>query len=106
MPLLGQAEKTELEKLIRERFEALHRREGGAALLNPALRVVVTGSGVQLDHGEARDPLAAVEVKSLFTALCYIDGGGESMPADAVRSLASEAANAAAVEVNRYSPPG
>ena len=106
VPLLGQAEKNELEKLIRERFEALHRREGGTALLNPALRVVVTGNGVQLDHGEARDPLSAVEVKTLFTALCYIDGGGESMPVDAVKSLATEAANAAAVEINRYSPPG
>jgi hypothetical protein len=105
VPLLGQAEKAELEKLIRERLEALHRRDGGTALLDPQLRIVVTGNGVQLDHGEMRDPLSAVEVKSLFTALCYTDSGGDSMPIEAVKSLAGEALTTLAAEINRYSPP-
>lgn len=105
MPLLGQAEKAELEKLILERFEALYGREGGTALLHPGLRVVVHASGVDLDYGEARDPLAAVEVKNLFTALCYSTGGTASLPQEALEPLATEATSAAAAAINRYSPP-
>jgi ribosomal protein L12E/L44/L45/RPP1/RPP2 len=105
VPLLGQAEKAELEKLILERFEALYGREGGSALLHPELRVVVNARGVELDHGEARDPLAAVEVKNLFTALCYATGGTAALPKEALESLATEATSAAAAAINRYSPP-
>lgn len=105
VPLLGPAEKAELEQLILERFEALHGRDGGAALLHPELRVVVHAYGVELDHGETRDPLAAIEVKGLFTALCYSSGGTPEVPREALGSLATEATTAAAAAINRYSPP-
>ena len=104
MPLLGQAEKAELEKLILERFSALYAKEGGSALLHPELRVVVNARGVELDHGESRDPLTAVEVKGLFTALCYATGGTASLPQEALGSLATEATSAAAAAINKYSP--
>lgn len=104
VPLLGQAEKAELEKLILERFEALYGKEGGSALLHPALRVVVNARGVDLDHGESQDPLAAVEVKNLFTALCYSTGGTASLPLESLGSLATEATSAAAAIINRYAP--
>jgi hypothetical protein len=104
VPLLGQAEKAELEKLILERFNALHTKEGGSALLHPELRVVVNARGVELDHGETRDPLAAVEVKGLFTALCYATGGTAALPQEALGALATEATSAAAAAINKYSP--
>src|SRR4051794_24951747 len=83
VPLLGNAEKGELEDLILERFYELYDREGSSALLAEGLRVVVTVDGVALDAGEARDPLAAVMVRSLFTALCYVTGGTLALPRDA-----------------------
>ena len=104
MPLLGHAEKAELEKLILERLEALYRQQGAAAILHPRLRVVVHGKGVELDHGDTRDPLAAVEVRTLFTALCYAEGGDAAMPEAALATLATEAMTAAAVQVNRIVP--
>jgi hypothetical protein len=103
VPLLGQAEKAELEKLILERFRSLYGKEGGSALLHPQLRVVVNARGVELDHGEAQDPLAVVEVKNLFTALCYATGGTASLPMESLESLATEATSAAAAIINRYS---
>jgi hypothetical protein len=101
VPLLGPREKAELEKLILERFNALFDGQGGRAFLDPKLRVVVDPAGVAVDHGETGDPLAAVEVKSLFTALCYITSGTEAMPRDALESLATEATSAAAAAINR-----
>lgn len=104
VPLLGQAEKAELEKLILERFEALYGKEGGSALLHPDLRVVVNARGVELDHGGTQDALTAVEVKTLFTALCYATGGTASLPQEALHPLATEATSAAAAAINRLSP--
>ena len=103
MPLLGQAEKAELETLILERLEGLYGKAGGSALLHPDLRVVVNASGVELDHGETRDALTAVEVKTLFTALCYATGGTPSLPQEALHPLATEATSAAAAAINRLS---
>jgi hypothetical protein len=101
VPLLGPREKAELESLILERFNAHFDAHGGRGILDPRLRVVVDISGVTLDHGEARDPLAAVEVKGLFTALCYTSSATEAMPRDALASLATEATSATAAIINR-----
>jgi hypothetical protein len=101
VPLLGPREKAELEKLILERFNALFDAHGGRAFLDPRLRVVVNGNGIEVDHGETADPLAAVEVRTLFTALCYVTSGTEAVPRDALDALATEATSAAAVIVNR-----
>ena len=101
MPLLGNAEKAELEKLILERFTERYDSEGSSALLVEGLRLVVNGSGIALDMGETHDPLAAVEVRSLFTALCYVTGGTLAVPRDALESLAQEATSAVAAQVNR-----
>lgn len=101
MPLLGNAEKAELEKVILERFTERYDSEGSSALLAEGLRVVVNGSGIALDTGETHDPLAAIEVRSLFTALCYVTGGTLAIPRDALEALAQEATSAVAAQVNR-----
>ena len=101
MPLLGNAEKAELEKLILERFTERYDAGGASALLAEGLRVVVNGSGIMLDLGETRDPLASVEVRTLFTALCYVTGGTTALPRDALEPLASEATSALSAQVNR-----
>lgn len=101
MPLLGPREKAELEKLILERFNALFDAHGGRAFLDPTLRLVVDGKGVAVDHGESADPLAAVEVKTLFTALCYLTSGTEALPRESLDALATEATSAAAAIINR-----
>ena len=101
MPLLGNAEKAELEKLILERFTERYDSEGSSALLVEGLRLVVNGSGITLDTGETHDPLAAIEVRSLFTALCYVTGGTLALPRDALEALAQEATSAVATQVNR-----
>ena len=101
MPLLGNAEKAELEKLILERFTERYDAHGSSALLVDGLRVVVNGAGISLDMGETEDPLAAIEVRSLFTALCYVTGGTLAIPRDALGSLAQEATSAVAAQVNR-----
>ena len=101
MPLLGNAEKGELEGLILERFNEHYDRHGSSALLVEGLRVVVNVEGVALDSGETADPLAAVEVRSLFTALCYVTGGTLALPRDALETLATEATSAAAQQINR-----
>ena len=100
MPLLGNAEKAELEALILGKLTEHYESHGKAALLAQGLRVVVSGNGVALDRGETADPLAAVEVRSLFTALCYRDDPTHSLPADALASLATEASNATAAQIN------
>lgn len=101
MPLLGNAEKAELEREILGRLTERYDAQGPGALLASGLRVVVNGSGIALDMGEARDPLAAVEVRSLFTAVCYVSSGVLSIPRDALASLAQEASHAVAAQVNR-----
>src|ERR1700686_3920870 len=90
VPLLGNAEKGELERLILARLTDHYERHGSSALLVEGLRVVVNVDGVALDEGETSDPLAAVEVRSLFTALCYVTGGTLALPPDALESLATE----------------
>ena len=101
MPLLGNAEKAELEGLILEKLTHYHEQHGSSALLNEGVRVVVTVDGVRVDHGETSDPLASVEVRSLFTALCYVTGGTLALPPDALASLATEATSATAQQINR-----
>ena len=101
MPLLGNAEKAELEGLILEKLTQYHEQHGSSALLNEGVRVVVLVDGVRIDHGESPDPLAAVEVRSLFTALCYVTGGTLALPPDALASLATEATSATAQQINR-----
>jgi hypothetical protein len=101
VPLLGNAEKAELETLILAKFTEHYERHGPGGLLAEGLRVVVNGAGVALDKGEMRHPLAAVEIRTLFTALCYLTGSTEAMPRDALGSLATEATSAAAAQVNR-----
>jgi hypothetical protein len=101
MPLLGNAEKGELEGLILEEFTTYYDTHGSGALLAEGLRVVVNVDGVALDKGETRDPLAAVVVRSLFTALCYVTGGTLAIPRDALETLATEATSAAAQQINR-----
>ena len=101
MPLLGNAEKAELERLILERLTQYHEQHGSSALLIEGVRVVVQADGVRIDNGEAKDPLAAVEVRSLFTALCYVTGGTRVLPPDALAALATEATSATAQQINR-----
>ena len=104
MPLLGNAEKAELERLILERLVETYDARGSGALLEEGLRVVVNGDGITLDGGEVPDPLAAVEVRALFTALCYVTGGTTALPRDALEPLASEATSALSAQINRIAP--
>lgn len=104
MPLLGKAEKGQLEELILEKLTEHYDRHGSSALLQEGLRVVVHSQGVAIDTGEQRDPLAAVAVRTLFTAMCYLTAGTPSVPRDALPSLATEATSAAAAQINRISP--
>ena len=101
MPLLGKAEKGQLEELILEKLTEHFERHGAGGLLVDGIRVVVNGTGVAIDAGETPDPLAVVPVKSLFTALCYLDTPTHAIPRDALPSLATEATSAAAAQINR-----
>jgi hypothetical protein len=101
VPLLGKAEKGQLEELILEKLTEYYDRQGSGALLVDGLRVVVHAQGVQIDTGEMRDPLAAVPVRTLFTAMCYLTAGTPAVPRDALPSLATEATSAAAAQINR-----
>ena len=101
MPLLGNAEKGELERLILDKLTQYHDQHGSSALLADGVRVVVQADGVHIDNGETADPLAAVRVRDLFTALCYVTGGTMAMPPDALESLATEATSATAQQINR-----
>jgi hypothetical protein len=105
VPLLGNAEKGELERLILARLTEHYRDNGPTALLAEGVRIVVNVEGVAIDSGETRDPLAAVEVRSLFTALCYVTGGTVALPPDSLESLATEATSAAAQQINRIAAP-
>jgi hypothetical protein len=104
VPLLGKAEKSQLEELILQRLRAHYDSNGPGALLVDTTRVVVHGSGVDIDHGEHADPLAAVPLKTLFTALCYLSAGSPPMPREALDSLATEATSVAAAHINRIVP--
>ena len=107
MPLLGPREKSELEALILERFTEHFDRHGPDALLAPGLTVGVSSKGVRLaaNASELTDQLTTVEVRTLFTALCYV-AANESMglPKTALKSLATEATSAAATQINRLVP--
>ena len=104
VPLLGKAEKDELEELILEKLTEHYDRHGSDALLRAGMRVVVHSQGVVIDNGEHPDPLAAVPVHTLFTAMCYLTGGTPAVPREALASLANEASNAAAAQINRIAP--
>jgi hypothetical protein len=101
LPLLGNAEKAELEKLILARLTEHYESQGASALLAEGLRVVVNGAGIVLDQGGTPDPLAVVDIRSLFTALCYVTGGTVALPHDALETLATEATSALAAQINR-----
>jgi len=104
VPLLGKAEKSELEQLILKGLQSHYDHHGSQALLVDGVRVVVHAQGVTIDHGEHPDPLAAVPLKTLFTALCYLPEGSPAMPRDALDSLATEATSVAAAHINRIAP--
>ena len=104
MPLLGKVEKGELEQLIRQNLQSHYDQHGPASVLVDGIRVVVLANGVALDHGEHADPLAAVPLRSLFTALCYLPEGSPEMPREALDSLATEATSVAAAHINRIAP--
>ncbi|MGZ5032453.1 MAG: hypothetical protein ACXWAC_04575 [Usitatibacter sp.] len=101
MPLLGKAEKGQLEELILAKFTEHFDKNGPGGLLEDGLRVVVEARGVAIDKGETRDPLAAVPVRTLFTALCYVTAGTPTLPREALQGLATEATSAAAAQINR-----
>ena len=101
MPLLGKAEKAQLEELVLEKLTAFFEANGPTALLDEGVRVIVHGHGVEIDRGTVPDPLAAVPVRTLFTALCYLDTPSLAVPRDALASLATEATSAAAAQINR-----
>jgi hypothetical protein len=101
VPILGNAEKAELERLILERLTEYHDQHGSSALLVEGVRIVVQVDGVHIDNGETQDPLAVVDVRSLFTALCYVTGGTMALPPDALAALATEATSATAQQINR-----
>jgi len=100
--LLGKPEKRELEALILERLAEHYDRHGSNALLGEGVRVVVNGEGVRIDGGETEDTLAAVKVRELFTALCYVTAGTPALPRDALEPLATEATSALATQINRF----
>ena len=104
MPLLGKAEKGQLEELVLGKLQAHYDAHGAGALLEETLRVVVTARGIDLDRGENADPLAAVPIRTLFTALCYLTAGSPTMPRDALGALSTEATSACATQINRLGP--
>jgi hypothetical protein len=104
LPLLGKAEKGQLELMILARLEAYYDSHGASSLLGENMRVVVNAEGAALDTGEQADPLAAVPIRSLFTALCYLTAGSPTMPRESLQSLATEATSAAAAQINRLAP--
>lgn len=100
--MLGKPEKSELEALILERLEEHYDSHGSGALLSDGMRVVVNGDGVGVDRGETADPLATVNVRDLFTALCYLTAGAPALPRDALEPLATEATSALAAQINKF----
>lgn len=103
VPLLGKVEKGQLEELILAKFTEHFDKNGSSALMEDGVRVVVGAAGVAIDKGETPDPLAAVPVRALFTALCYLTAGTPALPREALQALATEATSAAATQINRLS---
>jgi hypothetical protein len=101
VPLLGRAEKAQLEELILAKLYAYYDANGSGALLADKLRVIVTTNGPEIDLGQSNDPLAAVPVRTLFTALCYLTAGAPSMPRESLEALATEATSACAAQINK-----
>jgi hypothetical protein len=101
VPLLGKAEKAQLEELILAKLVEHFEQHGSTALLAEGVRVVVHGRGVAIDNGDSADTLAAIPLRTLFTALCYLDSPTPALPRDALPSLATEATSAAAAQINR-----
>ena len=107
MPLLGPNEKGELEQLVLEKLVAYWDAHGSAGLLEAGVSIVVDASGARIAASPATGDavLASVEVRSLFTALCYLSADGPGIiPRDVLASLADEAATAVATQVNRIAP--
>jgi hypothetical protein len=102
-PLLGPSEKAELENLMLECLRAHYRAHGGTGLLIPGVSLVVRSNGVALEPKVADTCLAQVEVRRLFTAVCYLasDIGDVALPEDALASLATEATSATAAQINK-----
>ena len=100
--MLGKPEKRELEALILERLVEHYDTQGSGALLGDGIRLVVNAGGVRIDTGETMDALAAVNVRELFTALCYVTAGTPALPRDALEPLATEATSALATQINRF----
>ena len=100
--LLGKDEKRELEALILERLVEHYDTHGSGALLAERIRLVVDGGGVRIDNGETEEALAAVQVRELFTALCYVTAGTPALPRDALEPLATEATSALSTQINRF----
>jgi hypothetical protein len=107
VPLLGPREKAELETLILEHLTKHYEQNGPQALLVPGLHLGVSAGGVRLAPSalELAGALACVEIRTLFTALCYIAANdGQGVPREALDSLATEATSAAAAQINRIVP--
>jgi hypothetical protein len=105
MPLLGPKEKSELEKLIYEQLVAHWSAHGSNGLLEPGTSIVLDTSGPFITSSPPPDALAAVEIRTLFTALCHLSADGPgSMPRDSLDSLATEATSSLATQVNRLVP--
>jgi hypothetical protein len=94
VPLLGRAEKAQLEELILKKLKRTTTPTCVGSLLVDGLRVIVTVDGPALDSGEQADPLAAVQIRTLFTALCYTDRRTPAMPRETLETLATEATSA------------
>ena len=105
MPLLGPKEKSELEKMVYERLVAHWNAHGSNGLLSPGTSIMLDTSGALIVTSVPPDALAAVEIRTLFTALCHLSADGPgSMPRDSLDSLATEATSALAAQVNRIVP--
>jgi hypothetical protein len=102
MPLLGTKEKAELERLILEAFDAYWAEHGSSGLLDPGVSVLLDTTGPSIVPFAPTNALAAVEIRTLFTALCHLSADGPgSMPKDSLASLATEATSSLATQVNR-----
>jgi hypothetical protein len=102
MPLLGPKEKAELERLILKAFDAYWTQHGSNGLLAPGMSVLLDTTGPSIVDFTPSNALAAVEIRTLFTALCHLSADGPgSMPQDSLASLATEATSSLATQVNR-----
>jgi len=106
-PLLGPREKGELEALILALLEHHYESHGAKSLLEPGLMLAVAPDGpVLVPRAQSNGAyLASVEIRNLFTALCYLAGDDveAAMPRDALPSLATEATSATAAQINKLS---